>query len=175
MALGLLSQEKPPHLMNDYYSAPTINSSALAKNSLPWPETAVEPVRIRWRYAIGIPLVHLLACSALVPWLFSWTGVACAFIGLYVFGTLGINLCSPPIDAPWLGSAQMAGAWPSDSRCVYVARHAGMLDRHAPYSSPAFGRTARSTQSACKFFVGPLWLVDIRESQLSERKLLPAL
>ena len=51
------------------------------------------PSQIRWKYAIGIPLIHLLACLAFVPWLFSWTGVACALFGLYVFGTLGINLC----------------------------------------------------------------------------------
>jgi fatty-acid desaturase len=28
-----------------------------------------------------------------LPWLFSWTGVALVFIGIYVFGGLGINLC----------------------------------------------------------------------------------
>ena len=60
---------------------------------LPRPETTIRPVQIRWRYAIGIPLLHLLACLAFVPWLFSWSGVASALLGLYVFGTLGINLC----------------------------------------------------------------------------------
>src|SRR5690606_8907984 len=59
---------------------------------LPRPAATVEPVQIRWRYAIGIPLVHGLACLAFVPSLFSWTGVVCALAGLYVFGTLGINL-----------------------------------------------------------------------------------
>ena len=29
----------------------------------------------------------------MIPWLFSWTGVALLVTGLYVFGTLGINLC----------------------------------------------------------------------------------
>jgi stearoyl-CoA desaturase (delta-9 desaturase) len=57
------------------------------------PETVENPLRVRWRYAIGIPLVHALACLALLPQLFSWTGVAAAVLGLYVFGTLGINLC----------------------------------------------------------------------------------
>ena len=38
---------------------------------LGWPETAVKPVLVRWRYAISIPLIHLLACLAFVPWLFS--------------------------------------------------------------------------------------------------------
>lgn len=42
---------------------------------------------------VSITLYHLLALFAVIPWLFSWTGVALAFAGLYVFGTLGINLC----------------------------------------------------------------------------------
>jgi fatty-acid desaturase len=33
-----------------------------------------------------------MALLALVPWFFSWTGVALAVLGLYVFGTLGIGL-----------------------------------------------------------------------------------
>jgi stearoyl-CoA desaturase (delta-9 desaturase) len=60
---------------------------------LPWPETTVEPKQVRWRYALGIPLVHVLACLAFFPYFFSWTGVALSIAGLYVFGTLGINLC----------------------------------------------------------------------------------
>ncbi len=58
-----------------------------------WPEATLNPVRIRWRYAMGIPLIHLLACLAFLPWLFSWTGVVLCILGLYFFGTLGINLC----------------------------------------------------------------------------------
>ena len=46
-----------------------------------------------WPYAIAVALYHLVALLALLPWLFSWTGVVLAVIGLYVFGTLGINLC----------------------------------------------------------------------------------
>ncbi len=38
-------------------------------------------------------LYHAVAALALLPWFFSWTGVAVALVGLYVFGTLGINLC----------------------------------------------------------------------------------
>jgi len=30
---------------------------------------------------------------AFLPWFFSWTGVVLAALGLYVYGTLGINLC----------------------------------------------------------------------------------
>ena len=53
----------------------------------------MNPVHVRWRYAVGIPGIHLLACLAFFPWLFSWTGVVLALLGLYIFGTLGINLC----------------------------------------------------------------------------------
>jgi fatty-acid desaturase len=54
---------------------------------------ATQPVRIYWHYAINLLIVHLLALLAFVPWLFSWTGAVVCFAGLYVFGTLGINLC----------------------------------------------------------------------------------
>lgn len=37
--------------------------------------------------------MHLAALAALLPYCFSWTGVALAIAGLYVYGTLGINLC----------------------------------------------------------------------------------
>lgn len=50
-------------------------------------------LRIRWTYAISIVTLHALALLAFVPWFFSWTGVALAVIGCYVFGTLGVNLC----------------------------------------------------------------------------------
>jgi stearoyl-CoA desaturase (delta-9 desaturase) len=59
---------------------------------LPVPDTVL-PLRIDWQYAIGVVGYHLLALLALVPWFFSWTGVILALLGLYVFGTLGINLC----------------------------------------------------------------------------------
>ncbi len=64
-----------------------------SKRELEWPETAVNPIKVRWRYALGIPGVHLLACLAFLPWFFSWTGVVLSIMGLYVFGTLGVNLC----------------------------------------------------------------------------------
>jgi len=52
---------------------------------------AVRPYRIRWRYAVVIGLIHALACLALLPWLFSWTGVAVCAAGVHLFGA-GINL-----------------------------------------------------------------------------------
>jgi fatty-acid desaturase len=46
-----------------------------------------------WPAIIGLTVYHLLALLALLPWLFSWTGVALWAFGMYLYGTLGINLC----------------------------------------------------------------------------------
>ena len=54
---------------------------------------AVNKRRIVWSYAITVGAYHLIALLALIPWYFSWTGVVSAVLGMYVFGTLGINLC----------------------------------------------------------------------------------
>jgi stearoyl-CoA desaturase (delta-9 desaturase) len=48
---------------------------------------------VHWEYLLPISIVHLLACLALVPWCFSWSGLALALGGTIVFGTCGINLC----------------------------------------------------------------------------------
>ena len=48
---------------------------------------------VHWEYLLPIAIVHLLACLALVPWCFSWSGLGLALGGTMVFGTLGINLC----------------------------------------------------------------------------------
>lgn len=57
--------------------------------------SGVTPVvrRIDWLNVVGISSYHLLAALAFFPWFFSWTGVALMAAGIYVFGTLGINLC----------------------------------------------------------------------------------
>lgn len=85
--------------------APETASPARLKERVRWSETrhtrtkslahpeGVSSRKILWPYLLSIVTYHLLALFALVPWLFSWTGVALAFAGLYVFGTLGINLC----------------------------------------------------------------------------------
>jgi stearoyl-CoA desaturase (delta-9 desaturase) len=53
----------------------------------------IDTSRIVWPYAITLVLYHLLALLCFVPALFSWANVALMLAGLYVFGTLGINLC----------------------------------------------------------------------------------
>jgi fatty-acid desaturase len=66
-------------------------STSLAGAPIPRP-ASTNPVRIYWQYAINLVIIHLLALLAFVPWFFSWTGVVACVAGLYVFGTLGINL-----------------------------------------------------------------------------------
>jgi fatty-acid desaturase len=64
---------------------PTARSSALSR-----PGSVTN--RIVWRYAVPLATLHLLALAALVPWLFSWTGVVLLVIGIYFYGALGINI-----------------------------------------------------------------------------------
>jgi stearoyl-CoA desaturase (delta-9 desaturase) len=49
-------------------------------------------VRVNGPVLRGIVAFHLLALLACVPWLFSWSGLIWAVCGLYIFGTLGINV-----------------------------------------------------------------------------------
>jgi stearoyl-CoA desaturase (delta-9 desaturase) len=60
--------------------------------SLPLPIGASQR-QINWRYASAVGSYHLLALLAFLPWFFSRTGLALAVIGVYVFGSGGINLC----------------------------------------------------------------------------------
>jgi hypothetical protein len=53
---------------------------------------AVDRRRIVWLYASTVGLCHLIALLAVLPWFFSWSGLALTFAGIYVFGGLGINL-----------------------------------------------------------------------------------
>ena len=48
--------------------------------------------KIDWPAVFVVGGIHLLALTAFIPWLFTWTGVILAVAGLYVFGTLGINM-----------------------------------------------------------------------------------
>ncbi|MCE9546557.1 MAG: fatty acid desaturase [Planctomycetia bacterium] len=64
----------------------------LSGNRLATP-AETQPLKIAWGHAISIVAVHLLALLALLPWLFSWTGLILAIAGFFVYGLLGINLC----------------------------------------------------------------------------------
>ena len=53
---------------------------------------AVDRTRLVWPYTITVVIYHLAALLAVLPWFFSWTGLILAAIGVFVFGSLGINL-----------------------------------------------------------------------------------
>jgi stearoyl-CoA desaturase (delta-9 desaturase) len=48
--------------------------------------------RVNVRILTGMVAFHLLALLACVPWFFSWSGLASAFVGYYLCGVLGINI-----------------------------------------------------------------------------------
>ncbi|MEI6839476.1 MAG: hypothetical protein WCK56_16905, partial [Alcaligenaceae bacterium] len=48
--------------------------------------------KIEWPYTLTVIVFHLIALLAMLPWLFSWSGVWVMVAGLFVFGSLGINL-----------------------------------------------------------------------------------
>jgi len=53
---------------------------------------AARSLRVNRPILAGVIGFHLLALLGCVPWLFSWSGLAWAVGGLYLFGTLGINI-----------------------------------------------------------------------------------
>jgi stearoyl-CoA desaturase (delta-9 desaturase) len=55
------------------------------------PETA-QTSQVFYSNATVIVAVHVLALTALIPYAFSWTGVALVFLGNYVFGSIGVNI-----------------------------------------------------------------------------------
>jgi fatty-acid desaturase len=69
-----------------------VGTTAATPGRLALPE-GVDRRRIIWANAISLMVYHAIALLAVLPWFFSWTGVVLAILGLYVFGTLGINLC----------------------------------------------------------------------------------
>lgn len=41
---------------------------------------------------VGVPLYHVVACLAFIPYFFTWTGVASALLGYFFIAILGINI-----------------------------------------------------------------------------------
>ena len=67
------------------------NRSVARSPRLPLP-AAVDRTRVVWSYAITVGVYHLVALLAVLPWFFSWTGLILGAVGIFVFGSLGINL-----------------------------------------------------------------------------------
>ncbi len=83
----LISEARPS---GEQVLEPRITDDATAGAKLARPKGVRR--KVEWPYAVGVAGYHLLALLAFWPWFFSWTGVALALVGLYVFGTLGINI-----------------------------------------------------------------------------------
>ena len=47
---------------------------------------ATEPIRVYWVYAVPVVLIHVLALLAVLPWLFSWSGLLVLVVGVFIFG-----------------------------------------------------------------------------------------
>jgi len=112
---------------------------------------AVDRRRVVWSYALTVGAYHLIALLAVLPWLFSWTGVVAAVLGLYVFGSLGINLCYHRllthrglVCPKWLehAFAVLAVCSMQDTPARWVAvhrRHHELSDRQDDPHSPLAG------------------------------------
>ena len=113
---------------------------------------ATAPLRVEWLFAIGVVGYHIVASLAFLPWFFSWTGLVLAGVGIYVFGTLGINVgyhrllthrafaTYKPIEYLFatLGSMAVQGpviAWVADHR-----KHHAHTDEEGDPHSPHVGR-----------------------------------
>jgi stearoyl-CoA desaturase (delta-9 desaturase) len=70
--------------------SPSPDATVADTRSLEFPAT-VRGDRVVWMYVIPVVAIHVLALSAFIPWLFSWTGVALAILGVPFYG-MGITL-----------------------------------------------------------------------------------
>jgi len=80
----------PPTAIGEAESSSTANPDQTAPAHLSRP-TTVRLDRVNWLYVITFAVIHLAALAALVPWLFSWTGLALAVLGVPFYG-IGITL-----------------------------------------------------------------------------------
>ena len=86
--------------MSDFGASPTAVMEASAEHApadddagssqLAIPAT-VRSDRVIWLYVGTVVTIHLAALAALIPWVFSWTGVALAILGVPFYG-MGITL-----------------------------------------------------------------------------------
>ena len=58
---------------------------------LPLPE-ATQPLKLMWSYVLVLGYVHALAALAVIPWLFTWSGLVLAILGHFTFGMMGITI-----------------------------------------------------------------------------------
>jgi fatty-acid desaturase len=102
---------------------------------------AVDRRHVAWLYASTVGLCHLIALLSVLPWFVSWSGLALALGGLYVFGGLGINLGYHRLLTHRGWSAEMAGIQLRRSWRLLYAGHARALGGSASASWYADDRT----------------------------------
>jgi fatty-acid desaturase len=79
-----------PKAVGEPVSSPAQTGEHAGSSRLPLPAT-VRLDKVVWIYVIPVVTIHVLALLALIPWLFSWTGLALAILGVPFYG-LGITL-----------------------------------------------------------------------------------
>ena len=111
----------------------------------------IHPRRINYQYLFVIGLVHVISLLALVPWFFSWAGVAALVVSYLLFGVMGITvgfhrlLSHRSITCPWwfeYGLALIGTCCLQESAIWWVAvhrRHHLHADERPDPHSPAAG------------------------------------
>jgi stearoyl-CoA desaturase (delta-9 desaturase) len=117
----------------------------------PAPSSTERTRQVNRKYAFWLTFIHLIALLALVPWFFSWAGVAAFALLYYLCGTLGITVClhrllthrsfSCPL---WFERtlSVLAACTIQDSPAYWVAihrRHHNFSDRERDPHSPEEG------------------------------------
>lgn len=83
-------QGNSPAAVAEVAQAPAVTAEGEAPTRLQAPAT-VRFDRLIWMYVVPVAAIHLAAMAAFIPWLFSWTGVALAILGVPFYG-MGITL-----------------------------------------------------------------------------------
>ena len=84
------SPSLPPEVLSSDAATTVAPPAAMPQRTSRW---MIGSYHVDWYYATSIVVMHLLALLALVPWLFSWTGVVLLVAGIYFYGGVGINMC----------------------------------------------------------------------------------
>ena len=64
---------------------------AAGPQKLDYPATLTS--QVNWGYVFWFALIHLVACGAVLPWLFSWVGLGLLLVAHYLCATIGISVC----------------------------------------------------------------------------------
>jgi stearoyl-CoA desaturase (delta-9 desaturase) len=78
------------YVLGRVMALPRLTQAAVTRGPIAHPET-VDRRQILWPDLIKVIAFHLLLPLALVPWLFSWTGLLLIPIGNYLFCSMGIG------------------------------------------------------------------------------------